>query len=1208
MCKSFIQYIFNHYYNFIWFAILFAGNIAFAQSSLPEVVPSTYTLNFGDVAYGYFKTDTITIKNTGVAPLEITNITCSGSVFTLVNTYTYPISVPVNDSIKIPIRFSPGNTIPYSESVTINHNSAYTQGSTNTYTEIDLVGTGVSAVTDIRIAPNPLNIPSAPIRSYVDSVIIIKNTGTIALTVSDISISGTTFTLPNNEHINVSGVMPIILAPEQTYSLTVRFSPTNTITFSGTITIVHNASGSPSTIDLSGTGTNAIIGTDVGRIDFGSVKVGNYLEKSVKILNMGTTLLNISSIALPVGFNLPNNDSTIMVYSNNYYELKVQFTPDAAQAYSSSIVLTHNASGSPTRIPVTGTGIIVAANATPAVINFGNVKPGTTNEATIAITNRGSVDITITNIVLNNANEDKSFSHDFARSVTLRPNGQTRIRVKFNPITSGEKSGTLIIPYEDEEPITVALTGFAKGAIVKINPPEIDFKDVLVSSTSTEKLTITNEGNDDLKISSFSFTGTDANMFAFVSTPILPITIAPSYNIILTFQFSPTSLGEKNAEFNIVHDNYNSPSIIPFTGRGVKPDIAIVPDTLNFGDVLTAPGDIYQEGIKSFEISNVGTAPLIISDITKEGDDAEDFIIYSELDSIGSETTIAPNESKNFYVKFNPSTDGAKSSIWNISHNADNSPSSLYLQGKGVSPKIVIEESLINFGNVMLDSSSIKTVTIKNIGDGMFIIASFNISLNTFTLPNNETTLRIAPGESYDLLIQFIPTAIRDYSGNITLIHNAGSPSNILLEGKGVQPSITTDKSNIDFGEVKVSSLKAETFIIKNNGTGNLIISSLSFTGVDSNLFRFENNYYVPITLAPNHGVGLVVRFAPTSAGAKQASINLNHNVNQTSVVVSLAGNGIAERIAFNPYDVLNFGGVPVSKTEQASVTISNTGATKISIMGLEITGTDASMFKRVPETQFQNISIESDSIYVFTFSFMPTSAGAKNAKLIFTHELGTTEIDLRGVGLTPNIALEPDRLEFGNVLVGSEKYLTLEITNTGEAILKLLSIRFGGVNASSFGLFPMTADITIPPSITLPIVIKFSPEVLGQRTATLEVVTDLITSESINLIGTGVSTISVEEPEDIVVDGNTFLFQSNPNPIRSGYDASIKYRLSNAGQVNLVVYDVLGREVVKLVDEYKPQGMHSANFNTKNLPSGVYFYKLRTPGYEGLNKMLIIR
>jgi hypothetical protein len=148
---------------------------------------------------------------------------------------------------------------------------------------------------------------------------------------------------------------------------------------------------------------------------------------------------------------------------------------------------------------------------------------------------------------------------------------------------------------------------------------------------------------------------------------------------------------------------------------------------------------------------------------------------------------------------------------------------------------------------------------------------------------------------------------------------------------------------------------------------------------------------------------------------------------------------------------------------------------------------------------------------------------------------------------------------------------------------------------------------VTVQPDDNYDITVQFSP------TAPIDYTGNLVFTYNgggsiISLSGKGIQTISVNEPEDIMGDGSTFLFQSNPNPVRSGYDATISYRLNKAGTINLTVYDVLGREVAHLVNEYKPIGVHFVNFNTKNLSSGVYFYRLRAPGYEGLKKMLIIR
>jgi hypothetical protein len=57
-----------------------------------------------------------------------------------------------------------------------------------------------------------------------------------------------------------------------------------------------------------------------------------------------------------------------------------------------------------------------------------------------------------------------------------------------------------------------------------------------------------------------------------------------------------------------------------------------------------------------------------------------------------------------------------------------------------------------------------------------------------------------------------------------------------------------------------------------------------------------------------------------------------------------------------------------------------------------------------------------------------------------------------------------------------------------------------------------------------------------------------------------------------------------------------------------LKVYDVLGNEVVTLVDEYKYPGSYEINFDASNLSSGVYFYRLQAGNYIQTKSMMIIK
>ena len=83
-------------------------------------------------------------------------------------------------------------------------------------------------------------------------------------------------------------------------------------------------------------------------------------------------------------------------------------------------------------------------------------------------------------------------------------------------------------------------------------------------------------------------------------------------------------------------------------------------------------------------------------------------------------------------------------------------------------------------------------------------------------------------------------------------------------------------------------------------------------------------------------------------------------------------------------------------------------------------------------------------------------------------------------------------------------------------------------------------------------------------------------------------------------------LYQNYPNPFNPS--TKISYSVSKAGFVSLVIYDVLGREVSRLIQENKPAGEYSVTWNASDVPSGVYFYRLTAGAYTETKKMLLMR
>ncbi|MBE0551469.1 MAG: T9SS type A sorting domain-containing protein [Ignavibacterium sp.] len=83
-------------------------------------------------------------------------------------------------------------------------------------------------------------------------------------------------------------------------------------------------------------------------------------------------------------------------------------------------------------------------------------------------------------------------------------------------------------------------------------------------------------------------------------------------------------------------------------------------------------------------------------------------------------------------------------------------------------------------------------------------------------------------------------------------------------------------------------------------------------------------------------------------------------------------------------------------------------------------------------------------------------------------------------------------------------------------------------------------------------------------------------------------------------------LFDNYPNPFNPS--TKISYSIKEEGLVTLKVYDILGKEIVTLVNENKPAGIYEAEFNASQLPSGMYIYKIQTGSFSDVKKMLLTK
>ena len=96
----------------------------------------------------------------------------------------------------------------------------------------------------------------------------------------------------------------------------------------------------------------------------------------------------------------------------------------------------------------------------------------------------------------------------------------------------------------------------------------------------------------------------------------------------------------------------------------------------------------------------------------------------------------------------------------------------------------------------------------------------------------------------------------------------------------------------------------------------------------------------------------------------------------------------------------------------------------------------------------------------------------------------------------------------------------------------------------------------------------------------------------------------SVEDEQ--LIPTEIALEQNYPNPFNPS--TKIEFSIQDFSFVSLKIYDILGNEVATLVNSEKPAGVYQVEWNAGNVPSGVYFYQLKTSSFVQTKKMILLR
>ena len=590
----------------------------------------------------------------------------------------------------------------------------------------------------------------------------------------------------------------------------------------------------------------------------------------------------------------------------------------------------------------------VAPTLSATSLSFDSTPMGASSQKTFTVTNTGTAALSVGTITSSNS----AFSVSPA-SLSLAASAVGTFTVTFAPAAAGSQTGAITLPFSKGSAyttgnlnVTLSGVGVAAQPQISLSATSLAFDSTTVGATSQRTLTIRNTGNASLSVTGIRATGADSSQFT-VSPATATVAAGDSARVTVTF--APTSAGAKAASLSIAHNAGGSPASVSLSGVGTAasqppPSTAnvwtkspIPPEVVIVNALATSGQRVYAVGLGGvYKSTNGGTSWTQVNSGLTNGEVVRAIAIH-------------PTGPDTVYVGIYPgvfkTTNGGTSwTAVNIVLPANTSVNALAIDPK--TPQTVYAGTdagvykttnggaswtAINAGlpkdiaqgivdALAIDPSSPQTVYAGTFGGGVFKSADGGTAwtaINTGLANTSVVSLAIAPsspqtvyagtyeggmfktttgGTSWTAINAGLPADDPGISalaiGPQTIY--AGRGANVYtspLSGSAPQqaPAISLSATSLAFDSTAVGATSQKTLTIKNTGSASLSVTGITITGADSSHFKASP---ATATLAAGDSVKVTVTFAPTSAGAKAASLSIAHNAAGSPSTVALTGVG----------------------------------------------------------------------------------------------------------------------------------------------------------------------------------------------------------------------------------------------------------------------------------------------------------------------------
>jgi len=671
-------------------------------------------------------------------------------------------------------------------------------------------------------------------------------------------------------------------------------------------------------------------------LDFGDVQIDTERELTLSVKNPeGTTALQFAlSGTAPFDEAFEYAAAATDVQPNGTALVTVKFKP--TEVGEKTAFLKVKATNSTTLpeivVQLKGRGATAQLTVTPQAVSFGNVVLLTTKTIPVKVKNESAINADVLYEAGPNvkfcSNQQTQDPSRFCFSPTTRPlsaegryllapGEEATFNVSFTPSVLGREIGSFSFqacPACSKIVVNLDGVGIEQGFVC--DPATLDFGLVNPQSCTTRAVVCTNQANETVTVVSWGALpgGTSSPDFTFERFGIATV-LNEGDAVDIDVTYCPTNLGNDTGFLGIETDNPDPRRkfvSVSLAGNGGGPDIEVLPETLNFGQVsLIAPAR------RNVIVTNVGYAPLEISEIVSDAAGTGAFTAPSSGATIPVGGTLA------ITVEFQPTLEGGVMSELIIkSDDSDEPEKRVRLIGEGVNlPPCSFEvlPSALAFGVVERGRSVRRAFEVKNVGQNDCLVTGVRLvpedTAPEFSLPDGDvTSLRIAAGASETFSVGYAPLGAVSHSGKVEF--SISSPSNpynqVLLSGTGADAVLLITPNDLDFGTIGIGcNARAREITIYNTGATTAQIDSIALASPGNPAFTVRGLPAPlpasPLRLSPGASATFQVGFRAELASSYAAAVELNGSFNgqPVSYIISMVGAGALDARQSDQFDQL---------------------------------------------------------------------------------------------------------------------------------------------------------------------------------------------------------------------------------------------------------------------------------------------------------------